>query len=60
MLKSPDIQKMISKILDSSDKYTELEIMRKEKEYNNDVFDEILITVGVCKRNEDGFVEFLL
>lgn len=59
MLKSPDIQKMISKILDSSDKYTELEIMRKEKEYN-DVFDEILITVGVCKRNEDGFVEFLL
>lgn len=59
MLKSPDIQKMISKILDSSNKYTELEIMRKEKEYN-DVFDEILITVGVCKRNEDGFVEFLL
>lgn len=59
MLKSPDIQKMISKILDSSDKYTELEIMRKEKECN-DVFDEILITVGVCKRNEDGFVEFLL
>lgn len=59
MLKSPDIQKMISKILDSSDKYTELEIMRKEKEYN-DVFDEILITVGVCKRNKDGFVEFLL
>lgn len=59
MLKSKLIQELITKIVVSKDKITELELLRKEPEFG-EMIDELLITVGVCRRNSDNNIEFLL
>lgn len=59
MLKSKLIQELITKIVVSKDKITELELLRKEPEFG-EMIDELLIAVGVCRRNSDNNIEFLL
>lgn len=50
---------MIIRIIRSKDKMNELELIRKESEFE-DLINEILLSIGVCKRNENNEIEFLL